>query len=214
MKILAIQRELFLWTLFATYCVQTPIQVEEIRRALRDYDEAARLAVSAGVLIRDEIYWIHERRAEAYYFAGDREEALEAYEAAIEINSVSASVMHYRTLELAAAYEEEFRDPAQAFIYAQKLNQLFPEQPGYVAALAIAYAANSQFDQAIAEQQRAMNLVAEGDQRIMDAYQRRLDLFNEGKTVRIAPRITYLDVRSIRLLDVEASDFFDLEATE
>jgi len=186
----------------------------EIRRALRDYDEAARLAVSAGVLIRDEIYWIHERRAEAYYFAGDRDEALESYEAAIEINPVSANVMHYRTLELAAAYEEEFRDPAQAFVYAQRLNELFLGLPDYVAALAIAYAANSEFDQAVTEQQRAMILVTEGDQRIMDAYQRRLDLFTEGKTVRIAPRITYLDVRSIRLLDVEASDFFDLEASE
>jgi tetratricopeptide (TPR) repeat protein len=65
---------------------------------------------------------MHERRAEAYYFEGEYDEALASYDEAIQLNPVSANVLHYRTLELAAAYEEEFRAPAQAFVYAQKLN--------------------------------------------------------------------------------------------
>lgn len=186
----------------------------ENRNALRDYDSAVRSAVSAGIRFREDIYWVHERRAEAYFFAGQYEEALVSYEEAIQINPVSANVLQYRTLDLAAAYEETLRDSSQALVYAQRLNELLPGDRDHVAVLAIAYAANGEFDKAAEEQQRAIDLVADGDQRTLAAYQRRLEIFSEGKFVRLPPRITLLDVQRVRSLDIEEVQLIDLETSQ
>ncbi len=148
-------------------------------RALSDYDRA--------VIADRNIFWIHSRRGEAYFFAGDYEEALESFDAAIELSPNSAAVLVNRALVFAASPDEELRNAPQALADAQRANQLAPRQPAYVDALACAYAANGDFDRAVAEQQRAIRLLAGSDEATVDEYRSRLDLYQQGMPFVMTP---------------------------
>ena len=151
-----------------------------VDRALSDYDRAVRS--------ERRIFWIHSRRGEAYFSAGDYEEALESFDAAIELNPDSASVLVNRALVLAAAPDEELRNPPQALADAQRANELAPRQPAYIDALACAYAANGEFDSAVQEQRRAITWLRRDDQDTIDDYRVRLNLYEQGMPYLMAPQ--------------------------
>jgi tetratricopeptide (TPR) repeat protein len=137
-------------------------------RALSDYDRAV---TSHGGVFR-----IQMQRGDAYFLAGDNEAALESYEAAVTLNPDSAIALIYRAMILAAAAEEDLRNPAQALSDALRANQLEPGQPAYIEVLAVAYAAKGDFDTAVEEAQRAISLLPSRDQSSRDDYQSRLAL--------------------------------------
>ena len=69
-----------------------------VDRALSDYDRAVRADRS--------IFWIQTQRGDAYFLAGDYEEALESFDAAVALSPNSASLLVNRALVLAAAPDE------------------------------------------------------------------------------------------------------------
>jgi tetratricopeptide (TPR) repeat protein len=150
-----------------------------VDRALADYDRAVRS--------ERRIFWIHSRRGEAYFSQGGYEEALESFDAAVELNPDSAAVLVNRALVLAAAPDEELRNPAQALADAQRANELAPRQPAYIDALACAHAANGDFESAVEEQRRAITWLRRDDQETIDNYRVRLDLYQQGMPYLMAP---------------------------
>jgi len=144
----------------------------EIQRALSDYDRAVNADATT--------FWIQMERANAYFLAGNNEKALESFDAAVTIAPDSAEALIYRALITAAASEEEIRNPAQALLDAQRVDQLLPGQPAYVDILAVAYAANDDFEMAAQESRRAIDLLPVREQASMDDYRSRLDLYTKG----------------------------------
>ncbi len=144
----------------------------DIDRALSDYDRA--------ITADRRAYWIQMQRANAYFLAGNNEEALESYDAAANISPDSEEALIYRALITAAASEEELRDPAQALLDAQRVDQLAPGQPAYIDVLAVAYAANGDFETAAQESQRAIDLLPVREQASMDDFRSRFDLYAQG----------------------------------
>jgi len=148
-------------------------------RALSDYDRA--------VTSHGGVFWIQMQRGDAYFLASDDEAALESYEAAVTLNPESAVALISRAMILAAAAEENLRDPAQALEDAQRANQLDSDQPAYIDVLAVAHAANGDFDKAVEETQRAINLLPPGDQNSLDEYQSRMALYRRATPFRMEP---------------------------
>ena len=146
--------------------------------ALSDYDRA--------VATYSSVFWIHAQRGDAYFLAGNFAEALISYDAALALNPDLASVLNNRALVYAAAPDEGLRNAEQALADAQRANQLFPGQPAYIDALAVAYAANGDFESAVAEAERAIELLPPGNQPILDDYNTRLALYRNGQPFRIA----------------------------
>lgn len=143
-----------------------------VDRALSDWDRAVR--------VDRTIFWIHSRRGEAYFVAGDYEEALESFDAAIALSPDAAAVLVNRALVFAAAPDEELRNAPQALADAQRANELAPRQPAYIDALACAYAANGDFERAVQEQRRAITWLRPDDQDSIDDYRVRLNLYQQG----------------------------------
>jgi len=150
----------------------------DMELALLDYDRA--------VATNGSVFWIHTQRGDANFLAGNFEEALISYDAAIDLNPDSAATLNNRALILAAAPDEELRNAGQALADAQRVNELSPGQPPYIDCLAVAYAANGDFDSAVAEEQRAIDLLPPGNQAVLDDFSARLDLFESGTAFRIA----------------------------
>lgn len=150
----------------------------DVDRELLDYDRAVRANTN--------VFWIHAKRGDAYFLVGAYEEALESYDAAAALDPGNASVFNNRAIIYAAAPDEELRDATQALADAQRANTLAPGQPAYIDVLAVAYAANGDFDMAAAEEQRAIDLLPPGDQVLMDDYRGRLDLFQSETPFQIA----------------------------
>jgi tetratricopeptide (TPR) repeat protein len=149
----------------------------DLERALLDYDRA--------VNAYGNIFWIQMQRGDANFLAGNDEEALESYNAAVAIDSESAIALIYRAMMLAASAEEELRDPTQALRDAQKANEIDPGQPAYIDVLAVALAANGEFERAIEETQRAIGLLPPNDFSSRDEYESRLALYRDGTPFRM-----------------------------
>ena len=148
--------------------------------ALLDYDRS--------VAAHGSVFWIQTQRGDAYFLAGNYGEALVSYDAAINIKPDTTAALNNRALILAAAPDEELRNASQALADAQRANEILPGQPAYIDALAVAYAANDNFERAVAEEQRAISLLPPGNQAVLDDFRSRLDLFENGMAFRIPPR--------------------------
>jgi tetratricopeptide (TPR) repeat protein len=149
-------------------------------RALADYDRA--IKSDSGV------FWIQLTRGDSYFLSGIYDEALESYNRVLELEPDEAAALSNRSLVLAAAPDETLHDAPKALADARRANQLKPGQPAYVDALAVAYAANGEFDRAVATEQRAINLLLPDDQSTRDAYGERLDLFQNNMVFRMTAR--------------------------
>ncbi len=149
-------------------------------RALNDYDRA--------VKAHSGVFWIHAVRGDAYFLSGIYDEALESYNRALALEPDEASALSNRALVLAAALDEELRDAPQALADAQHANEVLPGQPAYIDTLAIAYAANRDFDMAVAEEQRAMSLLSPDHQSTRDAYRERLNIFRNNMAFRMTAK--------------------------
>lgn len=152
----------------------------DVERALSDYDRA--------VVADNSVVWIHLQRGNAYFVEGQLEEALISYEAAVAVDPDSAAALSNRALIFAAAPDEELRDEAQALADAQRANAVAPGQPAYLDALAVAYAANGDFERAAAEERRAIDLLPPGSDDVLGDYRGRLALFERGMPYRVTPR--------------------------
>lgn len=151
----------------------------EIQRALSDYDRAVNADPST--------FWIQMERANAHFLAGNNEKALESFDAAATIAPDSTEALIYRALITASASEEDLRDPAQALLDAQRVDQLLPGQPAYIDILAVVYARNGNFEMAAQVSRRAIDLLPTRERASTDDYQSRLDLYTKGLPFLMKP---------------------------
>ena len=84
-------------------------------------------------------------------------------------------------------HDEELRNAPQALADAQRADQLAPGEPTYIEVLACAYAANGDFDNALAEQQRAIDLLPASEQSMIDTYSQQITLYQQGTPCQLAP---------------------------
>ena len=140
--------------------------------ALSDYDRA----ISSD----GDIFWIQMQRGDANFLAGNDNAALESYDAAVELVPDSALALIYRAMILAASVDEGLRDPVQALNDAQSANEIDPGQPAYIDVLAVALAANGDFERAIDEAQRAISLLPPNDLSSRDDYESRIALYEQS----------------------------------
>jgi tetratricopeptide (TPR) repeat protein len=147
--------------------------------ALLDYDRA--------IVAHGSVFWIHVQRGDAYFIAGNFEQALVSYNVAIDLNVDSAIASNNRALILAAAPDVQLRNAPQALTDAQRANALAPGQPAYIDCLAVAYAANGDFERAVIEERRAIDLLPEGNQAVLDDFRSRLNLFENATAFVMVP---------------------------
>jgi Tfp pilus assembly protein PilF len=155
------------------------LKLADIENALTDYDRA--------ITADNTVYWIHAQRGDANFLAGNFDQALVSYNAALALVEDNASVLNNRALIYAAAPNETLRNPAQALSDAQRANTLLPGQPAYIDVLAVAHAANGDFTSAAAEAERAIGLLPPGNDSVLADFRGRLDLYRSSTAFRIAP---------------------------
>ncbi|QDU53068.1 tetratricopeptide repeat protein [Gimesia panareensis] len=118
-------------------------------------------------------------RGQAHEALKDDKAALADYQRALEIDPDYWLAHNNLTYIYAASEQEEFRDKAKALQHAQRAFDLQPTKFwGNYGAMAVAYAANGQFEKAIEMQNQVLRLGPES-QRLETV--RRLSLFREGK---------------------------------
>jgi serine/threonine-protein kinase len=84
--------------------------------------------------------------------------------------------------------EAEFRNGAKAIEYATKACELTDwKKAMYVDALAAAYAEAGDFDSAVKQQKKAIDLMTEGEEHLRADFKERLRLYQSGKPYRESP---------------------------
>ncbi len=148
----------------------------EYNRAIKDFDEAIRLGGDDSNYVRG--------RGTAYYLKGEYDRAIEDFDQAIRLKPDDANAMNTMAWILATARNTDVRDGHEAVRFAQEAIRLI-DAPAFRDTLAAAYAEAGQFDNAVAEQERAMEMLrtAGRDDEIAD-YQNRLDLYRYGQPYR------------------------------
>jgi len=82
----------------------------------------------------------------------------------------------------------EFRDGAKAVEHASKACELTNwKKAHYVGTLAAAYAETGDFDSAVKQQKKAIDLLTEEEEELRTDFEERLKLFQSGKPYRESP---------------------------
>ncbi len=149
---------------------------DEYNRAIMDFDEAIRLGGDDANYVRG--------RGRAYYLKGEYDRAIEDFDQAIRLKPDDANAMNTMAWILATARNTDIRDGHEAVRLAQEAIRLI-DAPAFRDTLAAAYAVAGQFDDAVAEQERAVEMLrtAGRDDEIAD-FQNRLDLYRYGQPYR------------------------------
>jgi len=119
-------------------------------------------------------------RAIAFEQIGKTALALRDYKHVTRLKPNDASAYNGAAWLLATSKEADVRDGAQAVELARRAVSLKPGNLNYIDTLAAAYAANNQFDKAVAEQEKAIAILrktGEKSQEKLAKFQSRLDLY-------------------------------------
>ena len=148
----------------------------EFDRAIADYDQAIRRDPDNAP--------IFSNRGIAYQNKGDFDRAIADYSQAIQLDPDYVIAINGKAWLLATARDAGIRDSTDAVRLAREAVSL-ENNPYYRDTLAAAYAEAEQFDDAVAEQLRAIDMLrATGDEDIVDDFQSRLDLYRHRKPYR------------------------------
>ena len=139
-----------------------------------------------AIQIYDEILKSHPkltgiliRRAQSNEQMGEYEPAIADYKRVIEIDPVNWKPHTCLAIVYGASEQDEFRNAPQSLQHAQQAFDMLPTRYWVMyGALAVAYAAQGEFDKAIEFQKEAL---ARAPTMEKNAVNRRLQLFNEGK---------------------------------
>lgn len=121
-----------------------------------------------------------------YVHRGEYANAVAQWENTLAFDPDNADAANNLAWVLANATESELRNPARALELAQRAAALSNEtNPAVLRTLAVAYAENRRFDEAIGAAERALRLAeASGNQALVTDLQRCLELFKGGKSWR------------------------------
>lgn len=144
-------------------------------KAVADYTDALRL----DPYIRMVLY----RRGRANHALKKYEEAERDFTAALKRRLNYPNLLASWAWQLATCPDETFRDGPKALQLALKANKKLVD-PGHVDTLAAAYAENGQFDEAIATEKTAIELVKYTDDPLQKAMEKRLDHYKLKRPFR------------------------------
>jgi cell division septation protein DedD len=154
------------------------------RTNLADYDGAI-VDYTMALQIRAEFAEALNNRGFAWVKKGNLKQALDDFSRAIEIKPVLLDAYNSKAWILATSSQAAYRDSAQALKLAQKAVQINAGIDS-LDTLAAAYAANGQFDEAVAAQKRVIQqLIQQQRTDGLAPYLSRLKTYKIGKPLRI-----------------------------
>ena len=114
---------------------------------------------------------------------GEWEEAEKSYRKALELDANMIQALNGLAWLLATSPDPSFKKPAEALHLAQRaVAQRESAHPALLDTLAVAQAANGDFDEAVTTSQQALKLLDDGqNEEIADEVRMRIDLFRLGK---------------------------------
>jgi tetratricopeptide (TPR) repeat protein len=129
---------------------------------------------------------VYEQLGQAYLLIKKYDQAISCWTRAVQLKPDSAEVYNNLGWVLATAGKNELRNPAQAIKFAQKACELTKDSsPDFLDTLAVAYAADGKFSQAIKTAEKAIELCqASGNKELAEGIQKRVQLYKSGQPYR------------------------------
>jgi tetratricopeptide (TPR) repeat protein len=154
----------------------------DLDEALEDYDRAIR-----GASTEDQPSML-TMRAGDYALAGRTAEALTAFDEAVTLHPDSPVLLSGRAWLLATSPDDSIRDGAKAVADTLKAIELSDNtDAGLADTLAAAYAESGAFENAIEEQEKAIDLLPVNAHDAVEDFQSRLELYQQGMPYRYEP---------------------------
>jgi tetratricopeptide (TPR) repeat protein len=129
---------------------------------------------------------VYDKLGQAYLLIKEYNRAVDCWTRAIKLAPDLVEAYNNLGWVLATVEKNELRNPAQAVKFAQKACELSKNSnPNILDTLAVAYAADGKFAQAIETAQRAINLCqASGKKELADDIRKKLQLYKSGQPYR------------------------------
>ena len=146
-------------------------------RAIKDYTEVIRL--------KPDDAWAYKNRGNVYLRKADHDAAMRDYKQAIALKPDHARIHNGIAWELATTPDPGARNGAEAVRLAKKAVSLQDRVALYHDTLAAAYAEAGRFEDAVAEQYRAITMLhVAGKNEAIAHFQSRLDLYRQRRPYR------------------------------
>ncbi len=159
------------------------------------HNELGKVSLSAGQLDKaiecfNDVLQLDDKRADvytnlgtAYMKKGRLDLAVSSWSRAVELNPNSAGVLNNLAWVLAATGDENVRNPAKAVDFALRACELTGyKDPAVLDTLAVAYAADGRFPEAVQTAEQALTLAETANQKeLADQLRRRIRLYQADK---------------------------------
>jgi len=152
----------------------------------QDDPDAAIRHLTEAIQLNPNIDLTHFNLARALRSKGRTEEAITHFREALRIKPNWEKPMNALAWILATHHQERFRNPPEAIRLAQRACELADYQdPSFLDTLAAAYAAAGRFSDAVATAEKALQIIASGDNKErLQKIRNRLDLYRQQKPYR------------------------------
>jgi len=148
---------------------------ENVARALTDYNQA---------IARNPLdYEAFTFRGDAYAASGNHAQAVRDYQRAMTLNDRYARAYFSAAWLRATCPDPRYRDAETALRSARRAIELEPENYRYLECLAAAQARAGQFDQAIATQKKAIEVIPKDEKEALETAQSRLALYEKKQAL-------------------------------
>ena len=149
--------------------------------------DAALSEIDKAIALQPNQPELHALRGTLWYLKLDEHNALRAFEAAIRHGSGDATVYNSAAWILSTSKDNSLRDGKRALELARKACELTAwQEPSFIDTLAAAHAETGAFDDAVREQQRALDF-PQFSFRNGPGARKRLELYKAGQPYRGAP---------------------------
>lgn len=149
--------------------------------------DAALSEIDKAIALQPNQPELHVLRGTLWYLKLDEHNALRAFEAAIKLGTQDATAYNSAAWILSTSKDNSVRDGKRALELARKACELTAwQEPSFIDTLAAAYAEDRAFDDAVREQQRALDF-PQFSFRNGPGARKRLELYKAGQPYRGAP---------------------------
>ncbi len=159
------------------------VQLVEELRSSKDAETTAHIEGAVKWLS-----WAYYNRAKTKMSGGKFAEAISDCEEAVRVDPGYALLLNGLAWLRATCLVAEFRDGARAVEQASKACELTNfKKAHYVGTLAAAYAEAGDFDSAVKQQKKAIDLLTAEEEYLRADFEERLKLYQSGKPYRESP---------------------------
>ena len=159
------------------------VQLIEELRSLKDAETTAH--IESAIKCLGKVYY---NRAKTKMSGGEFAEAISDYEAAVRVDPDRALALNDLAWLRATCSVAELRDGAKAVEQASKASELTNWKKAHcVGTLAAAYAEAGDFDSAVKQQKKAIDLLTDEEEKLRADFEKRLKLYQSGKPYRERP---------------------------